>query len=132
MGILNTRLWRGRSRIACKEEVTDSDGEVLVIPASSGEYSRYQGGHRHVVATDVPDLSIDRVPGARSVPVFGGVRVVDISVLTDCIRANTNATTIMIAERIALDSTTNQDIQSLPGIQPIHTGGENVRFRKRH
>jgi choline dehydrogenase len=30
-----------------------------------------------------------------------GIRVVDVSVLPDCIRANTNATTIMIAERVA-------------------------------
>ncbi len=30
-----------------------------------------------------------------------GLRVVDVSVLPDCIRANTNATTIMIAERVA-------------------------------
>ena len=29
-----------------------------------------------------------------------GLRVVDVSVLPDCIRANTNATTIMIAERV--------------------------------
>jgi choline dehydrogenase-like flavoprotein len=29
------------------------------------------------------------------------LRVVDVSVLPDCIRANTNATTIMIAERVA-------------------------------
>ena len=30
-----------------------------------------------------------------------GLRVVDVSVLPDCIRANTNCTTIMIAERVA-------------------------------
>jgi choline dehydrogenase len=30
-----------------------------------------------------------------------GLRVVDVSVLPDCIRANTNATTIMIAERVS-------------------------------
>jgi choline dehydrogenase len=30
-----------------------------------------------------------------------GIKVVDVSVLPDCIRANTNATTIMIAERVA-------------------------------
>ena len=30
-----------------------------------------------------------------------GLRVVDVSVLPDCIRANTNATTMMIAERVA-------------------------------
>ncbi len=45
MGILSPRLWRGSSRIVCKEEVTDSAGEVLVILASSGEYSRHQGTH---------------------------------------------------------------------------------------
>ena len=32
---------------------------------------------------------------------FEGLRVVDVSVLPDCIRANTNATTIMIAERVS-------------------------------
>ena len=30
-----------------------------------------------------------------------GLRVCDVSVLPDCVRANTNATTIMIAERVA-------------------------------
>ena len=30
-----------------------------------------------------------------------GLRVVDVSVLPDCVRANTNATTIMIAERVS-------------------------------
>ena len=30
-----------------------------------------------------------------------GIRVVYVSVLPDCVRANTNATTIMIAERVA-------------------------------
>ena len=30
-----------------------------------------------------------------------GVRVVDASVMPDCIRANTNVTTMMIAERIS-------------------------------
>ena len=32
---------------------------------------------------------------------LAGLRVVDVSVLPDCIRANTNATTMMIAERVA-------------------------------
>jgi choline dehydrogenase-like flavoprotein len=30
-----------------------------------------------------------------------GLRVTDASVMPDCIRANTNCTTIMIAERVA-------------------------------
>ena len=45
-----------------------------------------------------PMAVIDQYCKVRGVE---GLRVVDVSVLPDCIRANTNATTIMIAERVA-------------------------------
>ena len=45
-----------------------------------------------------PTAVVDQYAHVRGVE---GLRVADASVMPDCIRANTNATTIMIGEKVA-------------------------------
>ena len=85
-------------RIEPQDEVVDSDDaldEWLMKEATTGQHI---SGTCKMGPADDPMAVVDqngRVHG------LSGLRVADASIMPDCIRANTNVTTMMIGERIA-------------------------------
>ena len=86
------------------ERITPTDEELATDDALDAWLLKYTGTSHHISGTCKMGLSSDpmavvdqhgRVHGLQ------GLRVADASVMPDCIRANTNATTIMIAEKMA-------------------------------
>ena len=86
------------------ERITPTDEELASDEALDAWLMKYTGTSHHVSCTckmgpaSDPMAVVDqygKVHGLES------LRVIDASVMPDCIRANTNATTIMIAEKMA-------------------------------
>ena len=86
------------------ERVTPTDEDLATDEALDAWLMRYTGTSHHVSCTckmgpaSDPMAVVDqfgKVHGLQS------LRVADASIMPDCIRANTNATTIMIAEKVA-------------------------------
>ena len=86
------------------ERVTPSDEELASDEALDAWLMKYTGTSHHVSCTC--KMGPDSDPMAvvdQYCKVYGlqGLRVADASVMPDVIRANTNATTVMIAEKVA-------------------------------
>ena len=86
------------------DRVSPTDDELASDDALNNWLMHYTGTSHHVSGTCKmgPDSDgmavVDQYAHVRGVE---GLRVADASIMPDCIRANTNATTIMIAERVA-------------------------------
>ena len=87
-----------------QERVTPTDAELASDEALNDWLMRNSGTSHHISGTckmgpdSDPMTVVDQYLKVKGVE---GLRVADASVMPDCIRANTNATTIMIAERLA-------------------------------
>ena len=87
-----------------QERVTPTDAELAPDEALNDWLMRNSGTSHHISGTCKmgPDSdSMTVVDQFLKVKGVDGLRVADASVMPDCIRANTNATTIMIAERLS-------------------------------
>ena len=86
------------------DRVTPTDADLASDDALDAWLSRHSGTSHHISGTCKmgPDSDamavVDQYCRVRGLQ---GLRVVDASVMPDVIRANTNATTIMIGERVA-------------------------------
>ena len=86
------------------ERVTPTDEELATDEALDGWLMKYVGTGDHVSGTCKMGPASDSlavVDQYGKVHGLQSLRVVDASVMPDVIRANTNATTIMIAEKVA-------------------------------
>ena len=87
-----------------EDRVTPTDEELSTDEALNGWLRRNTGTSHHISGTckmgpdSDPMTVVDQHLKVKGVE---GLRVADASVMPDCIRANTNATTIMIAEKLA-------------------------------
>jgi choline dehydrogenase len=87
-----------------RERVTPTDADLASDAALDAWLMRNTGTSHHVSGTckmgpdSDPMAVVDQHGRVRG---LHGLRVADASIMPDCIRANTNATTIMIGERIA-------------------------------
>ena len=86
------------------ERVTPTDAELASDDALDGWLLRNAGTSHHISGTckmgpDTDSMAVvDQFSRVRG---LGGLRVADASIMPDVIRANTNATSIMIGERVA-------------------------------
>ena len=86
-----------------EDRVTPTDEELATDEALNGWLRRNTGTSHHISGTckmgpdSDPMTVVDQYLKVKGVE---GLRVADASVMPDCIRANTNATTIMIAEKL--------------------------------
>ena len=86
------------------ERIMPTDDELASDDALDDWLRRNSGTSHHISGTckmgpdSDPMAVVDQYLNVRGVQ---GLRVADASVMPDCIRANTNATTIMIGERLA-------------------------------
>ena len=86
-----------------EERVTPTDEELATDETLNGWLRRNSGTSHHISGTckmgpdSDPMTVVDQYLKVKGVE---GLRVADASVMPDCIRANTNATTIMIAEKL--------------------------------
>ena len=79
------------------EELADDDALDLWLKRNSGTSHHISGTCK--MGPDSDPLAV--VDQHLKVKGLEGLRVADASIMPDCIRANTNATTIMIGERCA-------------------------------
>ena len=86
------------------ERVTPTDEDLATDEALDAWLMKYTGTSHHVSCTckmgpaSDPMAVVDQFGKVHGLQSF---RVADASIMPDCIRANTNATTIMIAEKVA-------------------------------
>jgi choline dehydrogenase len=86
------------------ERVTPTDEELATDESLNAWLMKYTGTSHHISGTCKMGPSSDPmavVDQHGKVHGLQGIRVADASIMPDCIRANTNATTIMIAEKVA-------------------------------
>ena len=75
-----------------------SDGALDAWISSSIRTSHHVSSTCKMGPSSDPDAVVDHTGSVHGI---AGLRVVDASVMPDCVRANTNLTTMMIAERVA-------------------------------
>ena len=86
------------------ERVTPTDAELASDQTLDDWLMRVVTTSQHISCTckmgpaSDPMAVVDQYGNVHGVP---GLRVVDASIMPDCIRANTNVTTMMIGERVA-------------------------------
>ena len=86
-----------------EERVTPTDEELATDESLNGWLRRNSGTSHHISGTckmgpdSDPMTVVDQYLRVKGVE---NLRVADASIMPDCIRANTNATTIMIAEKL--------------------------------
>ena len=86
------------------ERISPTDSELASDDALDDWLMRYTGTSHHVSCTCKMGPASDPMAVVDQYGLIHGLqglRVADASIMPDCIRANTNATTIMIGERIA-------------------------------
>ncbi len=86
------------------ERVTPTDQDLATDEALDAWLMKYTGTSHHISGTCKMGPSSDPmavVDQHGNVHGLHGLKVADASIMPDCIRANTNATTVMIAEKIA-------------------------------
>ena len=84
--------------------VTPTDEDLASDDALDAWLLKYTGTSHHISCTCKMGPASDEmavVDQHGRVHGLTNIRVADASIMPDCIRANTNATTIMIAEKIA-------------------------------
>ena len=87
-----------------EERITPTDEELASDDALDAWLMKYTGTSHHISCTCKMGPASDEmavVDQHGKIHGLQNIRVVDASIMPDCIRANTNATTIMIAEKIA-------------------------------
>jgi choline dehydrogenase len=93
---ITTRVEYGMTGRSIDEPLSDTDLDAWLFDECSD--AQHASGTCRMGAADDPRSVVD--PGCRVIGVTG-LRVVDASVMPEVVRANTNLTTIMIAEKIA-------------------------------
>ena len=86
------------------ERVTPTDEELATDDALDAWLMKFTGTSHHISGTCKMGPSSDLmsvVDQHGNVHGLKGLKVADASIMPDCIRANTNATTIMIAEKVS-------------------------------
>ena len=86
------------SRIAPTDEVMASDGALDEWMMREVSTTNHISGTCKMGPASDPTTVVDQYGKVRG---LAGIRVADASIMPDCIRANTNATTMMIGERMA-------------------------------
>jgi choline dehydrogenase-like flavoprotein len=87
-----------------RERVTPTDADLVSDAALDDWLMRNIGTSHHIVGTCKMGPAADPMAVVNQygrVHGLDGLRVADASIMPDCIRANTNATTIMIGEHVA-------------------------------
>jgi choline dehydrogenase len=85
-------------RIAPTDEVMASDGALDEWMMGEASTTNHISGTCKMGPASDPMAVVDQYGRVRG---LDGIRVADASIMPDCVRANTNATTMMIGERMA-------------------------------
>ncbi len=86
------------ARIAPTDEVLASDGALDDWMLREVSTTNHISGTCKMGPASDPTAVVDQYGRVRGLE---GIRVADASIMPDCVRANTNATTMMIGERMA-------------------------------
>src|SRR5437899_7622600 len=91
---MSSSMWRV---VRIESIIGRLDRHVKISMREVGSTHRISGTCKRGPASD-PTAVVDPYGRVRG---LAGIRVADASIMPDCVRANTNATTMMIGERMA-------------------------------